>query len=206
MKKRILLSVFLCLGFFTEAQNSNDSNKDYSKNEIAVSWGVGSNIEIIDVYTNIFTELLARTYSDNSYSGPITLEYFHHINPRLSFGGMFSYEHASADIFSNWDKTQQNIGKEKSNYFTLMPAAKFEWIHKKTFSLYSKVGAGITFAKSTDKYTNQSSQATKESDSDCYFNFQVSAVGVQFGKKVCGFTEIGFGQQGILSAGVRYRF
>ena len=46
MKKRILLSVFLCLGFFTEAQNSNDSNKDYSKNEIAVSWGVGSNIEI----------------------------------------------------------------------------------------------------------------------------------------------------------------
>jgi hypothetical protein len=36
--------------------------------------------------------------------------------------------------------------------------------------------------------------------------FQVSALGVEFGGKFRGFAELGVGDQGILQAGIRYKF
>lgn len=40
----------------------------------------------------------------------------------------------------------------------------------------------------------------------CYFMFQLSVLGAEFGGKFRGFAELGVGDQGILQAGIRYKF
>lgn len=205
MKKFVLLLLLLS-AVFANAQETKTITQEYPRNEISVGWGVGSSVEIFGLYTDLITAAFVRTYNDYTYSGPISLEYYHHFSPLFSVGGIFNYEHANADIISDWDNRNENIGKEKSNYYTLMPAVKCDWLHKKSFSLYSKLGAGITYAQSTDKYTNQSNENAKDDNSQWLFNFQLSLIGVQFGKKVCGFVELGLGQQGIVSTGIKYRF
>ena len=43
-------------------------------------------------------------------------------------------------------------------------------------------------------------------DNGCYFMFQLSFVGVEFGSKLRGFAEAGIGDQGFIQAGIRYKF
>ena len=62
----------------------------------------------------------------------------------------------------------------------------------------------------TDFDANNDVQAAiylkNETDNDIFFMGQVSPVGVEFGSKVRGFVEAGFGEQGIVLAGLKYKF
>lgn len=99
--------------------------------------------------------------------------------------------------------TQAKEGERTRNYFTVMPAVKFNWINKDHFALYSKLGFGATILSETAK---DAKKDTSESDSRVYFAYQVSAIGVEFGSKLRGFVEAGVGEQGIILAGIRYKF
>ena len=46
----------------------------------------------------------------------------------------------------------------------------------------------------------------KKDENGSYFMFQLSAIGVEFGSQFRGFAEVGVGDQGMLIAGVRYKF
>ena len=41
---------------------------------------------------------------------------------------------------------------------------------------------------------------------DFHFNWQVSLIGIEVGKSLRGFAEGGFGEQGVLMLGLRYKF
>jgi hypothetical protein len=75
----------------------------------------------------------------------------------------------------------------------------------KYFGLYSKVGVGITIMHETQK--DDKSGGTDYSDTTVIPNIQASLLGVEGGSETfrC-FVEGGFGEQGILSAGLRYKF
>lgn len=65
---------------------------------------------------------------------------------------------------------------------------------------------GITYAVAfeNEKY---SVSTYKEKDSGVFPNFQISLVGAEVGSRQWrGFAEMGFGEQGILMGGLRYRF
>ena len=84
-----------------------------------------------------------------------------------------------------------------------MPAIKWYWVNKDSFGLYSKGAVGAAFLNSTEK--DLATDTTKD-DSSTHFMFQLSFIGIEFGKQFRGFVEGGVGEQGFLLAGIRYKF
>jgi len=167
--------------------------QDEYKNEIGVSYGVGS----ISNYASILFEAFTFSASDQSgFWGPIALEYYHHLTPSISLGAVGAISGCS------WKKDNDSVYKNaKTTYISLMPSVKFSWLRKSHFGMYSKLAAGAIFINSsTDR------NGSSESDSNVKFIGQVSALGMEFGSQVRGFVELGFGEQGILLAGLRCKF
>ncbi|MBQ3753757.1 MAG: hypothetical protein II864_09470 [Prevotella sp.] len=85
-----------------------------------------------------------------------------------------------------------------------MPAVKFDWLRKKYFGMYSKLAAGATLRQ--EKYDSNNGSNDYD-DSAVHFNWHVSLIGIEAGSPaIRGFAELGIGEQGILQAGVRYKF
>lgn len=85
----------------------------------------------------------------------------------------------------------------------MIPALKYSWVNKNSWALYSKLGVGPMLMIERSKNLVKNSD---ETDSQFYFAFQASLLGVEFGGKLRGFIEAGVGEQGILLAGLKYKF
>ena len=87
-----------------------------------------------------------------------------------------------------------------------MPAVKFNFVRKTHFGLYSKAALGVTLRTESVEY-NLDYGDYNDSENSFQFNWQLSFIGVEVGGPYLrGFTELGFGEQGIISAGIRYKF
>ena len=80
-----------------------------------------------------------------------------------------------------------------------MPSVKFNWLRKEHFGMYSSLAAGIMVA---------SLSGSKNGDSDSKVNFmgQLTGLGAEFGGQLRGFAELGFGERGVFTLGLRYKF
>ena len=200
MKKvMMMVAVALMNAMYVNAQNEN------LRHEISLSYGLGSIAQLGD---GIGEGLASAIFSDTEYDdgfilGPISAEYFYHFNnPRLAVGGLVSYSKWDSDILKRRGN-HEKVGERNRNYWSVMPAIKWYWVNKNAFGLYSKGAVGPAFLSSTEKdFANN----TSEDESDTYILFQLSFIGAEFGKQFRGFAEAGFGEQGFLMAGVRYKF
>jgi len=173
------------------------------KNELSLSYGLGSTSQLGDgIGEGLGLVFTGTEFDDGFILGPISVEYFRHMNnPRLAIGGFVSYSKWDSDILErsgNHDK----VGERKRNYFAVMPAIKWYWTNKNSFGLYSKAAVGAAFLSCTDKNFGN----TSKDNNGTYFLFQASLIGAEFGKQFRGFAELGVGEQGFLLAGVRYKF
>ena len=171
------------------ATASVNAQEEMPMNEIAVAYGGGSNTDLISsLGKGMFTG------EQLSYWGPISLEYFHRLtsNNRLGLGGVLVLGGCKFD-----DSTDA-----KSTYFTIMPALKYNWAVKKIVSWYSKAAIGLTFLSQSGVTKSN----TKDDDASTTFNFQATFVGIEVGGALRGFAELGIGEQGIILAGLRYKF
>lgn len=175
-----------------------------TKHEVAIGGGIFPNSELIDAFTDgLVSGLTLGTvrYDNEKFVGPVSAEYFYCAKPWLGVGGIFVYTHQKEDVLH--DGTMQ--GKQKRHFFTLMPAVKFDWLRKSRFGLYSKLAVGLTVG--AEKFDASAPQANDESDTSVFMNWQVSLIGIEAGSQcVRGFLELGEGEQGIVLAGVRYKF
>ena len=197
MKKFVLMVVVALM----TTMNLNAQNEDL-RHELSLSYGVGSIAQLGDGIGEGLGLVFTKTeFDDGSIIGPISLDYFYHLdNPRLAIGGSFTYSKWDSDVLVR--KSDTKVGERKRNFFSVMPSFKYYWTNKNHFGLYSKLGAGIGFLSRTDKdQTN-----AEKSDNGCYFMFQLSVLGAEFGGKFRGFAELGIGDQGLLQAGIRYKF
>jgi len=64
--------------------------------------------------------------------------------------------------------------------------------------MYSKAAVGLTVKTQSASGSDDKTKAV--------FNWQASAVGMEFGGAFRGFLELGMGEQGIVLVGLRYRF
>ena len=183
------------------AVSAQAQSYDYkTKHEVAVSVGLYSNSQIIDVFENLSGAIFGAKLDNEKFVGPLSAEYFYRAKPWLGVGGIFVYGHNKQDAMSGSDK----IGESKNSYFTLMPAAKFDWLRKEHFGLYSKVAVGATLRK--EKYDSNNDSRDYE-DSAVHVNWQASFIGIEAGgEAIRGFFELGTGEQGIFQTGVRYKF
>ena len=116
---------------------------------------------------------------------------------------LFMHDGSAAQrLFVVGDCKWDDSNDAKSTYYTIMPAVKYNWSVKKNVSWYSKAAIGLTLlSQSID-----TKSTTKDDDTSTSFNFQASFVGVEVGGALRGFAELGWGEQGIILAGLRYKF
>lgn len=198
MKKILLLAVAAMMA----TVNAN-AWEDNVKQEVAISYGVWSNSDIINAFETIGTNIFAST-GDEHFMGPIGVEYFYHLNKWFSVGGIGCYGQMHQDLFLT-DKKDGKDGEIKNYYLTLMPAMKFDWVRKSHFGVYSKLGIGATLRN--EKVDYDASDKDDYNDTEVHVNWQVSLLGLEAGgNRLRGFLEIGTGEQGIFDIGLRYKF
>ena len=199
MKKiMMMVAVALMTAMSVNAQSEN------LKNELSLSYGFGSTSQMGSGLGEGLSLVFSDTeYDDGSIFGPVSVEYFRHFNnPRLAVGGFVSYSKWDSDILKKGGN-HEKVGERNRSYFAVMPAIKWYWVNKNSFGLYSKAAAGIAFLSSTEK---DFATSKSEDDSSSHFMFQCSVIGAEFGKQVRGFAELGFGNQGFVQVGIRYKF
>jgi hypothetical protein len=181
MKKMMMVATILVTTLSINAQN------DDLRNEIGVYYGFGSASDIVPTVASAMSS--AFSHSDqNSLWGPVGVEYYYHVSPGVGVGAMASIAGCK------WGED----GECKTKYYTVMPAVKFDWLRKTHFGMYSGLAAGMMIVSDSFK---------DESKSKVFFMGQLTALGAEFGgQQLRGFTELGFGERGILTIGARYKF
>ena len=202
MKKVFLMVVVAMMTAMSVNAQSNEP-----RHEIGLSYGLGASA-VFDglgygVSNGIFDSLSGVEAKTKDDLGTVAIEYFYHLNnPRIAIGGIVAFAHYSDDVVKKKDNDIK-VGERTRDYFTVMPAVKYDWVHKSHFALYSKAAAGVMFHESNEKDL----AANKEyKDNDTFFMYQLSFIGMEFGAKVRGFFEAGVGEQGIILGGVKFKF
>lgn len=199
----ILLSAVIAMFCAPCAVAQDFAPNDEPKNELAVGYGAVNNTNALDVYVNVIGAVFGARYQNAKYIGPFSAEYFYHVSPLVGVGGIAVFNHHEHDVLQNEEVT----GKRTSNYFTILPAVKFNWLRKQNWGLYSKVGVGYTRAEYKTTGKDSEGKYTEDKSDSNYFNFQASLVGIEAGgRSVRGFAELGFGEQGLIHGGIRFRF
>ena len=198
MKKSVIFSAFVALMTIVGVQTA--MAQDEFKHEVAISYGALSNSQIIDIFEEAITAPFQgnTTLKDDKFFGPISAEYFYHLQPWIGIGGILVYGQKKGDLYS--DSDNKKIGEDKNTYLTVMPAAKFDWFRRANVGLYSKVGVGVTLRHDV-------SEDIDYDESNMHVNWQLTAIGVEVGsKQIRAFAELGTGEQGIFLGGIRCKF
>lgn len=198
MKKSVLFSAFVALMTIVGVQTA--MAQDEFKHEVAISYGALSNSQIIDIFEEAITAPFQgnTTLKDDKFFGPISAEYFYHLEPWIGIGGILVYGQKKGDLYS--DSDNKKIGEDKNTYLTVMPAAKFDWFRRANVGLYSKLGVGVTLRHDV-------SEDIDYDESNMHVNWQLTAIGVEVGsKQIRAFAELGTGEQGIFLGGIRCKF
>ncbi len=168
-----------------------------NKHEISISYGQLANSDWMNIFEDILTVPFQGAKRENeTYYGPIGVEYLYRLDKTVSVGGLAVYGHRGYDLYEK----DVNRGKMTNDYITLMPAVKFTWKNGSYYGVYSKLAAGVT-------YRMEKSDDIDYDEKHLHFNWQVTLLGAEFGSsRFRGFVDLGFGEQGVLSAGLRYKF
>lgn len=196
--KKIILLVAVAIMTVTGVKAQSDT-----KQEIAVSYGALSNSDWLNIVETLVGAFFAQTYDNEVFIGPISLEYFYHLKPWVGVGAITDFGYLSKDAYYGGKKDEPD-GYFKAQCYTFMPAFKFDWLRRDRVGLYSKLGAGVTYRIENVTYNDDDHE--NQSRSQTHFNFQVSVLGVEVGRHFRGFAEFGMGEQGVIQAGLRYRF
>ena len=176
--------------------------QEETRHEISVSYGAVPNSLWLDITSDVIASMFGATYDHSGVAGPVGLEYHYRTSPLIAVGAIATFaKHSEEETYLN-----EITKTSKNSYFTLMPSVKFNWLRRHNWGMYSKVAAGASLRHSTlqDK---EVVNAKKTTDNVVFFNFQVSALGIEAGSEnVRGFAELGMGEQGVALAGVRFRF
>ena len=199
--KRMMMIVAVAL--MTAVSVSAQEGYDNTKHEVGISYGSMSNSTWMAIGEDMGTVIGSfgkARYDDGNFTGPIAVEYFYHLNPVVGVGAIGVYAKETKDMFID----NVNIGEAKNTYISVMPSVKLNWLRKKHFGMYSKLGAGLIFVS---KKEDVKQGYTGGSESKVGFNFQISALGIEAGSpNVRAFVELGVGEQGLFLAGVRAKF
>jgi len=206
MKKIFLLAVAAVMA--TMSVSGQDAYADM-KHEMAITSGGLSLSQFIDLgmlsidlgqQDNVMYSLNGHAY---------TVEYFYRPLKWLGVGGMLMYGNGKpkANYYhmeGNHSVNDALIAEAKNHYLSLMPAVKLDWVRRQYFGMYSKLAVGLTSRHQSMKGAGES-----RFEETNYFhpNFHLTAVGMDFGSPhFRGFIDLGFGEQGIFSLGLRYKF
>lgn len=199
--KKVKTTILIAIALVLSISKINAQEKGTS--EISIGYGLATNNQIIDALGEAFTypvTLGTVKYTDEKSSNAIHIGYKYALIDKLMVGATVTYEKNSKTVNANDAK----IGSETANIYTFAIEGNYRYVSKESFQMYSGLGLGYT--NSAQKFDSIDTNASNRNESTGNFNFQVTALGFRFGKKIGFFTELGLGYKGILNAGISYQF
>ncbi|MCS3554170.1 MULTISPECIES: hypothetical protein [unclassified Sphingobacterium] len=194
MKKSIFIVIVAIMGgaFHTQAQEN-------SRHEVRIDYSDATPLVIADVFTNAFVSAISGSESSNEKAfGMLSTGYRYAVSNRLSIGADLSYANASSDMKN---KSTNEITYRKSNFYMVLPTAKYSYIKRGIIDFYGTVASGAILTNGSDRIDQE-----KTTTNDVIFAFQVNPLGLRIGKNWGGFLEAGYGFKGIVALGASYRF
>lgn len=161
--------------------------------EITVNYGQITVPQFIYGFANVFGIVFSFgnwKIDDTHFYGAVGAEYNYWLNNRFAVGGIFTND----NMLGTGTKDDGTVNTFKFNASSLMACGKVSWFEYIHFGMYSKIGLGA-------------SAYVSEGDVSWAPAFQLTPVGCDFGgEQLRGVFEIGFGNQGLFLAGIRYKF
>lgn len=143
-------------------------------------------------YTGLMSQYY-RDYCSEVFSrGTFSLEGGYNWQGRFGFGLNMSF----TPVAARWKNsiTGEGVRTDRGRVFSIYPEARYYYICNDALRLYSSVGVGASFLKG---FGDKKAKAI----------WQLSLAGIEFGDRLFGFAEFGFGDvYDFLRAGVGYRF
>lgn len=201
MKRTILILILLTSAFAMSAQDHNEQELPH-RYEVRLGWSgypVGDDNQFVGVnnhgfysydhsISDIFSEYDGTTYM----TGNIVGEFNIHFKKWFTFSLGFAANGIWKDVYSS--QTDQKLRRENGWTATVLPQARFNWVRQEIVKVYSSVGAGIRAGSFDER-------------EDILLAGQIVPIGINVGKKVFGFAELGIGTVYIGGMfGVGYRF
>lgn len=140
-------------------------------------------------FSDIYYDYELPMYTTGGISAEIAWLYKDWFTFALTLSGNFTWQgHADAI-------TSERTGTDTSLFLYLVPQARFNWVRRDLVKMYSSVGLGVLAGYDLDK------------EPGIMPAFQLNPVGIEIGRKVFGFCELGIGMiyTGAM-AGVGFRF
>ena len=213
MRKIGLLSVLLfCMVSFTFAQEEEqDWRQVFPRNEFSI--GIGdpafANIQRGSIWdkliwchpdryqgNNLGDWFDPGTYHSNYIATcPISVGYMYRLRNFLWLGGSVSYMGVFGKVFDARDDSF--LYNHTETQIAFLPTVRFSYLNKKYVTLYSGISTGFLL-----------NMEIENRRTEVYFHptLQVTAFGVSAGRKFFGYTEVGWGYKGFITAGIGYRF
>lgn len=200
--KRIIISVLILLAMgpvaMAQVASSETTAPENAPKEQKFNFRVGAAVlPTVPTFATIFLAIgkaltLEEDQKAEFTSMPwVSVEGLYSINKRVSVGLDVSYYTSECIV------TNKNTGEveEKSDYLTfvgLLPEVRLNYVNKKAFTMYGSLGVGALLSTNNDPLV---------------FSFQLVPVGIEFGKKLYGFADLGIGVNYIGGrAGIGFKF
>ena len=135
-----------------------------------------------------------------AFTPSISTTYHYRLLKWLCLGGYVSYAGAFTEV---GHIIFEGTNLYRDHFITIAPSARISILNKKYVNLYGGLALGVTYHVSSRKYSETSFRSISHG---FYLSGQITAIGVSVGKKWFGYTELGYGSKGIISAGFGYRF
>jgi hypothetical protein len=194
-----ILIVVLFIPFCVNAQNNTEIN------ELSVSYGIIPASQFMDNFTITATDFYTGGHYQSNNSkcwGALNFGYSYKLSKTIRLGFKYSFSQINEDIVLG---SSSALGTKNDIYNVLLPNLKLYWSSKNIITLYSRVGAGVVFAKSEQEFDNN--QQANKTENKTIFAWQASPLGIEIGhSKIVGFAEAGIGYMGSVQIGVMYRF
>ena len=220
MKYRIFFITTFLAAFSTMLDAQETNLKDYTNNrfEIIVGYGIvpiaayyDTGIGAMDILYHgpeSAQEMYDRCY-DATYSPTYSVELAYHLKKRWDICANLGYSTVSVDRFDPF--TDQKLNHEDMFTIDAQLGARRYHVIKNSFRMYSQVTIGVNINNNPDYFNlllkYRGSKIPEK------LGFQITGLGLAFGKKLFGSFEIGWGTEYIIlgllpgmKAGIGYRF
>lgn len=181
--------------------------------DVSLSAGIGSmyRLQRLIQTDSDPTGFYASNYSRKGTrgGGPFFLSFHASLGKRFMLGGGFGIEWEEGNY---GEPAGPVLGEYRQQSFTAAFEVRYAWMMEwSQWRLYSKAGFGPSMINSySGYYSTYNGQTVVSESAEVRFiggiAYQVSPFGIEWGRTIAGFAELGYGYKGILHAGIACRF
>jgi hypothetical protein len=205
MKKKLftlvllLMGVMLCPSNLAAQEMPAKRTEKFRHHEVSVGYGFAPFQMVYDNYRENWKNVIPfinPIYNITSFYGAFDISYRYRFNRKFSVGlslAIYGYNDEFTTLLSKDDSDVER----KRRFISVLPMFRWNWYNRRGMSLYSAAGIGYRHER---RYTDGVESTHSR------LAWQLTGIGIEYGKQFLVFAEYGGGDLGSLNAGVRLRF